>query len=196
MQKIQITAALEKDLQAEIFDQTENGIYFPRHGIMASGEYFDRINDGEWMRTQNAIMKEGLLDVLNTYFIQNKAKQVGFYLALFSGSAAPAANWTAANFASAANEITSLSEGYTSATRPAFTPIQANEDTYIENLASTARVTFATASQVNVTGTALLTHSARGGASGVLISAAKYPAARTFQNNDTYDIGYRFTLTS
>lgn len=194
MNKQRIKNDLQKDLHNEIYDQTEEGIYFPRHGIIATGEYFDRVNDGEWTRTKNLITKEGLLDVLNTYFIASKAKPAGFYLALFNGSAAPASNWKANNFATAANEITSLTEGYTSATRPAFTPIQANEDTYIENLASTARVVFATASQVNVTGTALLTHSARGGTSGVLISAAKYAAARTFQNDDTFDIGYRFAL--
>ncbi|RKG33729.1 hypothetical protein [Acinetobacter tianfuensis] len=194
MNKQRIKKDLQKDLHNEVYDQTEEGIYFPRHGIIATGEYFDRVNDGEWTRTKNLITKEGLLDVLNTYFIASKAKPAGFYLALFNGAAAPASNWKASNFATAANEITSLTEGYTSATRPAFTPIQANEDTYIENLASTARVVFATASQVNVTGTALLTNSARGGTSGVLISAAKYAAARTFQNEDTFDIGYRFAL--
>ena len=136
-----------------------------------------------------------MIDVLNTYFINSKAKQAGFYLALFSGATAPAANWTAANFATVANEITSLTEGYASATRPQFVPTSATDQTYIDNLANTARLTIATSSQLNVTGTALLTNSARGGTTGVFISATKYAVARTFQNGDTYDVGYRFALT-
>lgn len=191
----QLKKELAKAIHNENFDVTESGLYFPTQSVGVKGEYFDRINDGEWMQTQNLITKEGLIDVLNTYFINSKAKQAGFYLALFSGATAPAANWTAANFATVANEITSLTEGYTSATRPQFVPTSATDQTYIDNLANTARLTIATTSQLNVTGTALLTNSARGGTTGVLISATKYAAARTFQNGDTYDVGYRFALT-
>ncbi len=191
----QLKKELAKAIHNENFDVTESGLYFPTQSVGVKGEYFDRINDGEWMQTQNLITKEGLVDVLNTYFINSKAKQAGFYLALFSGATAPAANWTAANFATVANEITSLTEGYTSATRPQFVPTSATDQTYIDNLANTARLTIATSSQLNVTGTALLTNSARGGTTGVLISATKYAAARTFQNGDTYDVGYRFALT-
>ena len=191
----QLKKELAKAIHNENFDVTESGLYFPTQSVGVKGEYFDRINDGEWMQTQNLITKEGLVDVLNTYFINSKAKQAGFYLALFSGATAPAANWTAANFATVANEITSLTEGYTSATRPQFNPASATDQTYIDNLTNTARLTIATSSQLNVTGTALLTNSARGGTTGVLISATKYAAARTFQNGDTYDVGYRFALT-
>lgn len=191
----QLKKELAKAIHNENFDVTESGLYFPTQSVGVKGEYFDRINDGEWMQTQNLITKEGLVDVLNTYFINSKAKQAGFYLALFSGATAPAANWTAANFATVANEITSLTEGYTSATRPQFNPTSATDQTYIDNLANTARLTIATSSQLNVTGTALLTNSARGGVTGVLISATKYAAPRTFQNGDTYDVGYRFALT-
>ena len=191
----QLKKELAKAIHNENFDVTESGLYFPTQSVGVKGEYFDRINDGEWMQTQNLITKEGLIDVLNTYFINSKAKQAGFYLALFSGATAPAANWTAANFATVANEITSLTEGYTSATRPQFVPTSATDQTYIDNLANTARLTIVTSSQLNVTGTALLTNSARGGTTGVLISATKYAAARTFQNGDTYDVGYRFALT-
>lgn len=191
----QLKKELAKAIHNENFDVTESGLYFPTQSVGVKGEYFERINDGEWMRTPNLITKEGLVDVLNTYFINSKAKQAGFYLALFSGATAPAANWTAANFASVANEITSMTEGYTSATRPQFNPASATDQTYIDNLTNTARLTIATTSQLNVTGTALLTNSSRGGTTGILVSATKYPAARVFQNGDTYDVGYRFALT-
>lgn len=195
METNRLKQALAKDIHNELYDETENGLYFPRHGVLASGEYFDRINGGEWQRTPNLITKEGRIDCINTY-IGSKAKPAGFYLALFSGATAPADNWTAANFASVANEIVSLTEGYTAATRPQFIPVNATDQTYIDNMANVARLTIATSSQLNVTGTALLTNSVRGGTSGVLVSATKYPAARTFQDGDTYDVGYRFALTS
>lgn len=195
METNRLKQALAKDIHNELYDETENGLYFPRHGVLASGEYFDRINGGEWQCTPNLITKEGRIDCINTY-IGSKAKPAGFYLALFSGATAPADNWTAANFASVANEIVSLTEGYTAATRPQFIPVNATDQTYIDNMTNVARLTIATSAQLNVTGTALLTNSVRGGTSGVLVSATKYPAARTFQDGDTYDVGYRFALTS
>ena len=116
---------LRKELAAAIhhenFDVTAEGIFFPKQGVMASGEYFDRINGGDWERTPNLIVTEGLAHILSVA-LGATAKPAGYFLALFSGAAAPAANWTAANFAAAASEIVSMTEGYTSPTRPAWTP--------------------------------------------------------------------------
>ena len=88
----------------------------------------------------------------------------------------------------------SLTEGYTSATRPAWTPANTSTGS-IDNMASVASVTIATSSQLNVTGAAMLTNSTRGGTTGVLVSATKYAAARVFQSGDTYEVGYRLSLT-
>lgn len=185
---------LRKALSDEVFDITDGGVYFPRQGVIAGGEYFGRVNGGAWQKEgDNLIVGEGIAHILNVA-LGGKAKAAGYYLALFSGSADPAANWTAANFTAAANEIISQSEGYTAATRPAWTPADTTTNA-IDNMDAVATVTFATAAQVNVTGAALLTSSVRGGTTGVLVSASKYAAARTFQNNDTYDVGYRLTLT-
>lgn len=189
---------LRKELASAIhhenFDVTAEGIYFPKQGVMASGEYFDRINGGEWERTPNLIVTEGLAHILSVAF-GSTAKPAGHYLALFSGAAAPAANWTAASFAAAASEIVSMTEGYTSPTRPVWTPPASTATGSIDNMAAIASVTMATAGTLNVTGAAMLTNSTRGGTTGALISATKYPVARTFQNGDTYDIGYRVSLT-
>lgn len=186
---------LLKDARNELFDETEEGIFFPKHGFMLQGEYMDRVNGGEATFTKNLIPKEALVHVLNVA-IGSKAKPAGSYLALFSGAAAPADNWTAANFAATANEIVSLTEGYTNATRPEFIPTNAENDKFIDNFSNVARVTIATTSQLNVTGVALLTNNQRGGTTGVLLSATKYPATRVFQNGDVFDIGYRITATS
>ena len=186
---------LLKDARNELCDETEEGIFFPKHGIMLSGEYMDRVNGGEPTITTNLIPKEALIHVLNVA-IGSKAKPAGSYLALFSGAAAPADNWTAASFAATANEIVSLTEGYTNATRPEFIPTNATNDKFIDNFGNVARVTIATTSQLNVTGVALLTNNQRGGTTGVLLSATKYAATRVFQDGDVFDIGYRITATS
>ena len=128
---------LLKDARNELFDETEEGIFFPKHGFMLSGEYMDRVNGGEATFTKNLIPKEALVHVLNVA-IGSKAKPAGSYLALFSGAAAPADNWTAANFAATANEIVSLTEGYTNATRPEFIPTNADADKFIDNFSNVA----------------------------------------------------------
>ena len=191
---MQLQREVSKALAQGDFQVTDDGILFPRQGILAQGEYFGRVNGGTWEKEgDNLITTEGLAHILNVA-LGATAKPAGYFLALFSGAAAPAANWTAAGFAATANEITSMSEGYTAATRPAWTPGTATANS-IDNLTAVASVTIATAASLNVTGAALLTNSTRGGTGGVLVSASKYAAARTFQNNDTYDIGYRLNLT-
>ena len=191
---MQLQREVSKALAQGDFRVTDGGILFPRQGILAQGEYFGRVNGGTWEKEgDNLITTEGLAHILNVA-LGATAKPAGYFLALFSGAAAPAANWTAAGFAATANEITSMSEGYTAATRPAWTPGTATANS-IDNLTAVASVTIATAASLNVTGAALLTNSTRGGTGGVLVSASKYAAARTFQNNDTYEIGYRLNLT-
>lgn len=191
---MQLQREVSKALAQGDFQVTDDGILFPRQGILAQGEYFGRVNGGTWEKEgDNLITTEGLAHILNVA-LGATAKPAGYFLALFSGAAAPAANWTAAGFAATANEITSMSEGYTAATRPAWTPGTATANS-IDNLTAVASVTIATAASLNVTGAALLTNSTRGGTGGVLVSASKYAAARTFQNNDTYEIGYRLNLT-
>lgn len=185
---------LAKAIHDEVFDLTDEGIYFPRQGVQASGEYIERINGGDWIRTPNLIVTEGLAHMLNVAF-GSKPKPSGYFLALFSGTAAPAASWTAASFAATANEIVSMTEGYTSPTRPGWTSTADTNTSSIDNMGEVATVTFATASTLVVTGAAMLTNSARGGTTGALISATKYANERNFQNNDTYDIGYRVSLT-
>ena len=185
---------LVNDLAAENYQMTEQGIYFPKQGILAQGEYFDRINGGEWQTTHNLVVNEGLAHLLNVA-MGTTAKPAGYYLALFSGATAPAANWTAANFASVAAEIVSMTEGYTSATRPQWTP-QNTSTNSIDNFNTVAKVTIATSSQLTVTGAAMLTNSTKGGTTGTLISASKYTAARVFQDGDEYEIGYRLSFTA
>lgn len=184
---------LAKAIHKENYDMTEGGVFFPQQGVIASGMYFDRINGGDEEETKNLIVNEGLVHMLNVA-LGTTPKPANYFLALFNGAAAPAANWTAATFAASASEVVSMTEGYTSPTRPIWTP--ANTATpSIDNMTAVATVTFATASQVNVTGVALLTAGGKGATTGALISAAKYSVTRVFQDGDIYDVGYRLSLT-
>ena len=194
MSNQELQRSLQNDLQSQNYEMTDQGIYFPKQGILAQGEYFDRINGGEWQTTHNLVVNEGLAHLLNVA-MGTTAKPAGYYLALFSGATAPAANWTAANFSSVAAEIVSMGEGYTSATRPQWTP-QNTSTNSIDNFNAVAKVTIATSSQLTVTGAAMLTNSTKGGTTGTLISASKYTAARVFQDGDEYEIGYRLSFTA
>ena len=185
-----------REIRAERFDITPDGIYLPRIGARAIGEYFGRVNGGAWQKEgDNLIVTEGFAHLLNVTFDTSTAKPAGYYLAIFSGNTAPAANWTAASFAAVASEIVSMTEGHTGATRPAWTPAKTTTGS-IDNMAAVASLTIATSSQLNVTGAALLTGSARGGTTGVLVSASLYAAPRTFQAGDIYELGYRINLTT
>ena len=184
-----------REIRAERFDITPEGIYLPRIGARAIGEYFGRVNGGAWQKEgDNLIVTEGFAHLLNVTFDTSTAKPAGYYLAIFSGNTAPAANWTAASFAAVASEIVSMTEGHTGATRPVWTPAKTTTGS-IDNMAAVASLTIATSSQLNVTGAALLTSSARGGTTGVLVSASLYAAPRTFQAGDIYELGYRINLT-
>lgn len=185
---------LMRSLEREIYDSTPEGVFFPREGVLVRGEYIHRVNGGPWETDKNLVVAEGLAFLLNTA-LGSAPKAAGFFIALFNGAAQPAAAWTAASFAAAAGEIVSQSEGYTSPTRPAWTPVNAAANA-IDNYAAAASFTIATASSLTVTGAALLTSATRGGTTGTLVSAAKYAAERVFQSGDTYDVGYRLSLTT
>ena len=188
-----LVSALLSAVSAKDYTNNDDGSITTGQGITAKGEYFDRINGGEWTRTENLIPTEGLAHILNVA-LGTTPKPASYHLALFSAAAQPAANWTAASFASTASEIVSMTEGYSSATRPTWTPANTATNS-IDNMAAVAKVTMKTASSLTVQGAAMLTTSAKGGTTGSLISASKYAAPRVFQDGDTYEIGYRISLT-
>lgn len=164
-------------------------------GVTAKGVYYSRKNGEDWVADPNLITNEGLTHILNVA-LGTTPKPTGYYLALFSAAAQPQANWTASSFATTASEIVSATEGFAGATRPEWKPTNTATQS-IDNMAPTsvAKVTIKTASQLTVQGAAILTNSAKGSTAGVLISATKFAAARVFQDNDTFEIGYRLSLT-
>lgn len=161
--------------------------------IRAKGEYFERINGGEWVKSDNLVTDEGLTHILNVAF-GTTPKPQAYYVALYGASATPQANWTAQNFVSTASEIVSMSEGYNSATRPKWTPENTSSNS-IDSIKSAAVFNIVTDSTLMVQGAGLITSANKGSTDGVLVSAIKFNAPRTFQNGDVYEIGYRISLT-
>lgn len=161
--------------------------------IRAKGEYFERINGGEWVKSDNLVTDEGLTHILNVAF-GTTPKPQAYYVALYGASATPQANWTAQNFASTASEIVSMSEGYNSATRPKWTPENTSSNS-IDSIKSAAVFNIVTDGTLTVQGAGLITSANKGSTDGVLVSAIKFNAPRTFQNGDVYEIGYRISLT-
>ena len=186
-------SAVSAAIAVNDYTSNDDGSITTGQGITAKGEYFDRINGGEWTRTENLIPTEGLAHILNVA-LGTTPKPASYHLALFSAAAQPAANWTAASFASTASEIVSMTEGYSAATRPTWTPANTATNS-IDNMAAVAKVTMKTASSLTVQGAAMLTNSSKGSTAGALISASKYASPRVFQDGDTYEIGYRISLT-
>jgi hypothetical protein len=182
----------QKALGNHQYEVSPAGILFPEAKVYVKGLYSFRTNDGPWEDQENLIPTEGLNAMLNNY---NAATGVAGYVSLYAGAISPTSAWTAASYPATANEITSGSEGYTESTRVlwnAATASAASKDNY----ASVAVFTIITATTLTVNGIGLHTVSTKGGTTGVLMSATRFNAPKTFSNTDEFDVKYRLSLTS
>ena len=165
----------------------EGGIFFPRSRVLVAGRY--AVQDGSGTLAVNNLVTNQGQDYLLNVALGGQAAQAGWYLALYSNDYTPTEDATAATFPVMAGEITSTTEGYSNATRQRWIPAQASNTT-MHNLASPAVFNMVTASVVNVTGIGLLSDSARGSTSGLLLSAAKFRVARPYENGEEARITY------
>lgn len=180
-------------LQNNKYEKTDTGIYFPFARAVASGMYIHDVNGLDEQCDPNLVVDQGLTYLLGAG-LGNTSKITAWYLALFGGGVTPAANWTGANFASNASEITSGTEGYGETTRPIFTPGTASANS-IDNVASKAPFTIVTSSQLNITGAGMLSDNVKGSTGGTLVSATRFASTRVLSNGDTFNLGYRVQLT-
>lgn len=196
---------LDKDLQKHAseflgyldknqYEVADSGIYFPKAGVIATGMYGHDVNGTDYCEDSNIVTTEGLNHLLTTT-LANGNKNSNWYVALYGGAYTPVAGVTAATFPAAANELTSGTEGYSEASRRPWTPGAAVNGT-MDNTDSKAVFTIVSAGSVTVNGAALLSASAKGATSGVLMSAAKFSAARTLYAGDVFSLLYRVTLTA
>lgn len=181
-------------LRSHKYERTEAGLFFPAAKVTAQGTYFENVNGEDEREHKNLLTDQGLTHML-AVVLGGTSKINAWYLAPYSNSVNPAAGWTASNFPSTAGEITSSVEGYTETTRPAFTPGAAAANT-IDNVASKAAFTIATASTLSIAGAALLSSNVKGDTGGTLISATRFGTARILNNGDIWNCGYRVQLSS
>lgn len=177
-------------IHKENYEVTDGGILFPTAGALAFGEYVHTSNGEDERVDHNIITTEGLNHLLMVG-LSSTAKLNNFYLGLFSGAYTPVAALTAATFSATATEITAASPGYSQTTRPAWTPAAAAAGA-IDNTASRAAYTIV--GTVTIRGAGLLSSNVKGGATGVLISAARFSADRIQYDGDTFELGYRVRL--
>ncbi len=187
-------AEFRRALANHKYEQTDEGILFPAQGVLAVGMYDHMVNGEDLRFDKNLITTEGLNHILDTV-LHGTAQVATWYMGISSGNVTPLATWTAANYTANATEITSGTEGYTEASRPAYTEAAASGGS-TTNAANRAGFTIATATAINVWGAALLSSSVKGGTSGALLSASKFTAVRTLYNADILSVGYTLTLTS
>lgn len=184
---------IQQFLQQGDFVETDEGLII-RSGIRARGKYTHDVNGEDVRVDYNLIPAEGMLFFLNVV-LGDTAKPSGLYLAPFSGAVSPAANWTAANFAANASEITSADEGYSNATRQAWVPDGPAVGGVIGNVNNPAVFNIVCTTSINISGLAMLTSNVRGGTDGVLISASRFDSVRPVYNGDDFRAKYEVELT-
>ena len=184
-------AAALRNHQYEVSDA---GIHFPKQNAIAFGRYTHDVNGLDVREDDNIVVTEGLTHMLDVV-LHGTTAVATWYFGLCSANVTPVSTWTAANFTANATEIVSGTEGYSEATRQAFVEAAASAGS-INNTASKAAFTIATATSITVWGAGLLSSSTKGGTTGTLMSAAKFSSARTLYDTDVFNLGYTLSLTS
>ena len=176
------------------YEVSDAGIHFPKQKVTASGLYTHSVNGMDEREDANIVVTEGLTHMLDVV-LGDLTALPDWYFGLFAANVTPVSTWTAANFTANATEIVSNTEGYSETVRQTFVEAAAAAGS-INNTASKAAFTIATATSITVWGAGLLSSSTKGGTTGTLMSAAKFSDARTLYNTDVFNLGYTLTLTS
>ena len=176
------------------WEQHQNGILLPKERCIVGGFYSYRVNGGDWSEPEhNLLPNEGLNFALD--LIGNNTSPAAAYIALYGGAYTPIAGNTAAGFTATYTEITSGSEGYEESTRVLWDTSAAASQA-VNNYAAPAEFTIITAGSLTVNGVALLTASAKGATTGKLVSASRFGAAKSFSDDDTFEVKYQIGMTS
>lgn len=174
------------------YQVTDDGLLL-KNAVLARGVYHAFVDGDLVERKPNLVPLQGLQYFLEAGLTGATAHTM-WYLAIFAGAVNPMANWTAANFASGASEITSATEGYSNANRPQWVPGSIS-GSKLGNLSDLAAYNIVCTTNINIAGAALLSSNTKGGTSGVLVSATRFEAVHTVNNGSTFELGYEIELT-
>lgn len=171
-----------------ISDLIEQASRFGDDVLDGRAQWFGRfgmsVNGGEYDWTRNRVVDQGINYLLNAA-LRGENVTSNYYLAPFSANVTPAANLTAANFASTLTEFTAYAE----AARRAWATDEASTLKFLHNDEDPALFT------INGTGTiwgaGLLSVSGKGATTGVLIAAAKRATALPVEDGFEIRIKYK-----
>lgn len=169
----------------------EGAILLSGAGVSLHGEYELLDGAGNVVRRGHNLITDQGANYLLAAGIGNGTVYGTWYLAPFANNVTPLAAWTAATFPATTGELTTqISES----TRPAFVEsVPASRST--SNIASPGTITAAQASVV-IQGVGLLSGSAKGDTSGVLLSAYLYSAAYTLPTaGNTAGLKHTFSIS-
>jgi len=180
---------LSRALANNDFEQSKNGIVFPKSKLALGGVFTMAVNGQDEQSFNNTIVNQFRTSALEQLFGAT-AKIGTYYIAPYAGNVTPAASWTAANFTSSATEFTNYDE----AARQEW-DVGAVSAFGISNVASRATFTIGGAAQTTIWGAALLSSSAKSATSGVLVAAARASAAReNLVDGDEITLSYTIVL--
>lgn len=180
-------AKLTRAIMDGRFEETEEGILFPRERTLVQGvfSYHKRGEPEEF--AENMVVTQGR-DYLLNVGLKGNAAAVNWYIAPFSGDVTVQATWTAATFTASATEVTA----YESATRPSWTGGTVASGT-VNSFAAKAEIK-ATSDAVVIRGAGMLSVSGKSATSGTLLAAARFPSTKTLDTDEILDIGYGIQL--
>ncbi len=172
------------------YERTDLGVVFPKQKLVIGGVFSASVDGGPMIVGNNTLALQCLDSMLSVYF-DNQAAPVAFYVAPFTNNIAPTSALTAATFTATQGEYT----GYTQAARTAWTPNGASSGQTVSNSASPALFTVG-ASAATVAGAGLLTASAKGATTGVLVAAALFATPNALNPGSSLSIQYSLAATA
>lgn len=167
------------------YEETPDGILFPKQHAVAAGVFEVQRNGGAFDVLPNLVVTEGRVMLTNA--LRGNSVPSTWYVAPFAANVAVTAGLTAATFASTQTEFTSYAETQ----RPAWTTV-ASTDGSLTNAGSVATITINNGGQTAVYGAGLLSASAKSSTNGVLLCAALATKAKTNLDADE-TLGFRYT---
>ena len=174
------------------FIQNDAGLLVPAHKLLVGGSFHaELIRDGEIIDAfdfDNIVVNEGLDSLLNISF--NGASPItSWYVGLFQGNYTPVPSDAAATIATNSTECSAYAAGV----RQLFVTVASTAQS-ITNAAS--RASFVFTSGVTIYGAFLASTATINGATGVLMSAARFSTSRVVASGDELLLTYSFSAAS
>jgi hypothetical protein len=166
------------------YEKTENGVWFAAQKAGFGGIFETSLDGSAWAPHKNTVTLPFLDQMLSDWF-NSGSPPTGFYIAPFTNNTSPSSALKAADFAGTQGEYT----GYTQATRVAWVSNGASAAQTVSNSNAPAEFTIGAAA-TTIRGAGLLTASAKGATTGVLVAAALFDAGNTLNPASTLKIKY------